>query len=176
MLTFGINVHFKGNLAVSKPFSKNECVFDRNAFIGTGMPNKSGNSLFGNLIIGRDGAFGFGIAVITKNFLKRTFMSVNVNGSNRIGKNHSRRTVVTFFHAEKRFDLIVIPHRSQRSGKMTACGKADNKDVFGIDMKFFRMVADIFHCCGGIEKRCRPKGASRCQRGIFQNERIKTGS
>ena len=176
VLTFGINVHFKGNILIGKPFCENERMFDRNAFIGACMPDKCGNGLFGNLIIGGNGAFGFGIAVVAENFLKRALVSVNVNGSNRIGQNHARRAVVALFHAEKRFDFIVVPHRTERSGKMSSRRKSDDKNIFGINVKLFRMVADVLHSGRGIDKRCRPKGATRCQRGIFQNESIEAGS
>ena len=55
---------------------------------------------------------------------------------------------------------------------MTAGGKADDKDVVRIDMEFLRVVTDIFHCGGSVDKGIRPYGIARAVYGITENERV----
>ena len=55
---------------------------------------------------------------------------------------------------------------------MTAGGKADDKDIVRIDMKLLRVVADIFHRGGGVDKGIRPYGIARAVYGISENERV----
>ena len=55
---------------------------------------------------------------------------------------------------------------------MTARREANDKDVIGVDMKFFCMVADEFHRRGSIHKRNGPTGAAMTRYGISKHERI----
>ena len=57
---------------------------------------------------------------------------------------------------------------------MASCGKADYKNKIRIDVQFFCVVADVFHCCGCVDKWAWPNGISRSVYGITKNKGIKS--